>query len=167
MVSDSQRFSMPRNVQRVSFQRPTEIHAAEVWELIAKCPPLDRNSLYCELLLCTDFADTCVLAEHAGAVVGWMSAYRRPSEPSTLFIWQIAVHPEIRNAGVGKGLIISALNRPCCESVTHIKATVTLSNRASMSFFAGVARNLRAPIRQALCFDRDIHFKDSRRASIR
>ncbi|TIU42605.1 MAG: hypothetical protein E5W31_05070 [Mesorhizobium sp.] len=84
------------------------------------------------------------------------SAYRRPSEPSTPFI---AVHPEIRNTRVGKGLIMSALNRPSCESVTHIKATVTLSNRASNLLFAGVARNLRAPIRQALCFDRDIDFK--------
>ncbi|ESX45206.1 diadenosine tetraphosphatase [Mesorhizobium sp. LSHC424B00] len=143
----------------MTFRSPTEIDAAVVWDLIAKCPPLDRNSLYCELLLCTDFADTCVLAERAGAVVGWMSAYRRPSEPSTLFIWQIAVHPEKRSTGVGKGMIISALNRPSCESVTHIKATVTLSNRASKLLFAGVARDLRAPIRQALCFDRDFHFK--------
>lgn len=159
MVSDSQSFSLSRSDQlpRVTFRRPTEIHAAKVWELIAKCPPLDRNSLYCELLLCTDFADTCVLAERAGAVVGWISAYRRPSDPSTLFIWQIAVHPEVRNTGVGKGLITSALNRPCCESVTYIKATVTLSNRASKLLFAGLARSLRAPIRQALCFDRDIH----------
>lgn len=47
MVSDSQSFSLPRNVQlpRVTFRRPTEIHAADVWEVIAKCPQLDRNSL--------------------------------------------------------------------------------------------------------------------------
>ncbi|MER9774908.1 diaminobutyrate acetyltransferase [Mesorhizobium sp. M0220] len=161
MVSDSQCFSLPRNVPlpRVTFRRPTEIDAAVVWDVIAKCPPLDRNSLYCELLLCTDFADICVLAERAGAVVGWMSAYRRPREPSTLFIWQIAVHPEKRNAGVGKGLIISALNRPSCESVTQIKATVTLSNTTTKLLFPDVARDLRAPIRQALRFDRQAHFK--------
>ncbi|MFA1673262.1 GNAT family N-acetyltransferase [Rhizobium mongolense] len=140
MISDSQSLSLPRNVQlpRVTFRRPTEIHAADVWELIAKCP---------------------VLAERAGAVVGWLSAYRRPSDLSTLFIWQIALHLKIRKTGVGKGLIMSALNRPSCESVTHIEATVTFSNRASKLLFAGVARNLRAPIRQAVRFDRDIHFK--------
>ncbi|RWP02652.1 MAG: diaminobutyrate acetyltransferase [Mesorhizobium sp.] len=161
MISDSQRFSLPPTVRLsgVTFREPTEIHAADVWELIAKCPPLDRNSLYGELLLCTDFADTCVLAERAGEVVGWLATYRRPSEPSTLFIWQIAVHPNARNTGVGKGLILSALNRPSCESVTHVEATVTLSNRASKLLFAGVARDLRAPIRQAVRFDRDIHFK--------
>ncbi|WP_292254905.1 hypothetical protein [Mesorhizobium sp.] len=79
MVSDSQSFSLPRNVQlpRVTFRKTTEIHAANVWELIAKWPQLDRNSLYCDLLLCSDFADTRVVAERAGAVVGWLSAYRR------------------------------------------------------------------------------------------
>jgi len=161
MVSDSQSFSLLRNVQlpQVTFRRPTEIHAADVWELIAKCPELDRNSLYCELLLCSDFADTCVLAEHAGAVVGWLAAYRPPSNPSTLFVWQIAVHPEVRNAGLGKGLIDSVLDRRSCDGVTHINATVTLNNPASGLFFAAVARDLGAPIRQALRFDRQAHFK--------
>ncbi|MER9845603.1 diaminobutyrate acetyltransferase [Mesorhizobium australicum] len=159
MVSDSQSFSLPRSdlLPRVTFRRPTEIHAANVWELIAKCPPLDRNSLYCALLLCTDFADTCVLAERAWTVVVWMSACRRPSDPLTLFIWQIAVHPE--NTGVGKGLIISALNRPSCESVTQIKATVTLSNTTSKLLFAGVAQDLGAPIRQAPWFDHEPHLQ--------
>ncbi|WP_179295061.1 diaminobutyrate acetyltransferase [Mesorhizobium sp. WSM3868] len=143
----------------VTFREPTDIHAADVWELIGKRPPLDRNSVYCELLLCTDFADTCVLAVRDGEVVGWLATYRRPSEHSTLFIWQIAVHPEARGMGVGKGLIISALNRRSCDGVTHINATVTLSNTASQLLFAGVARDMRAPIRQAIRFDRDIHFK--------
>ncbi|MES0007816.1 diaminobutyrate acetyltransferase [Mesorhizobium sp. M0062] len=130
-----------------------------MWELIEKCPQLDRNSLYCELLLCSDFADTCVLAERAGAVVGWLSAYRRPRDPSTLFVWQIAVHPEVRNTGLGKGLIVSALNRRSCDGVTHINATVTLSNPTSGLFFSAVARELGAPIRQVLRFDRQAHFR--------
>ncbi|WP_083338540.1 GNAT family N-acetyltransferase [Ensifer sp. LCM 4579] len=109
MVRDSKSFSLPGDVQlpRVTFRKRTHNHAADVWGLIALCPQLGRNSLYCEFPLCTDFADTCVLDELAGAMVGWMPAYRRPSEPSTLFIWQIAVHPEIRNTGVGKSLIMS------------------------------------------------------------
>ncbi|MFB9984934.1 diaminobutyrate acetyltransferase [Mesorhizobium kowhaii] len=145
--------------ERVTFRKPTCNHAADVWALIELCPQLARNSLYCELLLCTHFADTCAVAERAGEVVGWLSAYRPPSEPSTLFVWQIAVHPAVRNTGVGKGLIVSALTRPCCKSVKHIKATVALTNNASNSLFATLARDLGAPIRQALCFDRDDHFK--------
>ncbi|RWM20560.1 MAG: hypothetical protein EOR73_13975 [Mesorhizobium sp.] len=113
MISDSQSLSLPRNVQlpRVTFRRPTEIHAADVWELIAKCPQLDRNSLYCELLLSSDFADTRVAAERAGAVVGWLSAYRRPSDPSTLLI---AISPIVRSinpAGIPAGLPINVQMR--------------------------------------------------------
>jgi diaminobutyrate acetyltransferase len=161
MVGNNHKLSLQSDRQsaRVTFRRPADNHAVDVWDLIALCPPLDRNSLYCELLLCTDFADTCVLAERAGVVVGWLSAYRRPSDPSTLFVWQIAVHPDVRSAGLGKQLIVSALNRPACEGVTHIKATVTLGNRASRLLFAAVARELGAPIRQALQFDREVHFK--------
>ncbi|MER8970661.1 diaminobutyrate acetyltransferase [Mesorhizobium sp. M0808] len=158
MADDRQRRSDGQS-ERVTFRKPAYNHAADVWALIALCPQLDRNSLYCELLLCTHFADTCTVAERAGEVVGWLSAYRPPSEPSTLFVWQIAVHPTVRNTGVGKGLIVSALTRPCCKSVTHIKATVALTNKASNSLFATLARDLGAPIRQTLWFDRDAHFK--------
>ncbi|MUT27171.1 diaminobutyrate--2-oxoglutarate transaminase [Mesorhizobium japonicum] len=164
MVSDPQKISLRSGgrLAGVTFRQPTDNHAADVWDLIALCPQLDRNSLYCELLLCTDFADTCVLAERVGEVVGWLAAYRPPREPSTLFIWQIAVHPKVRSIGVGKGLIISALNRLSCESVTHVEATVTLSNRSSKLFFASVARDLHAPIRTAARFDRDVDFKGQR-----
>ncbi|WP_168992117.1 MULTISPECIES: diaminobutyrate acetyltransferase [Mesorhizobium] len=158
MASDKQGRSHGRS-ERVTFRKPAYNHAADVWALIALCPQLDRNTLYCELLHCTHFADTCTVAERAGEVVGWLSAYRPPSEPSTLFVWQIAVHPAMRNTGLGKGLIVSALNRPFCESVTHIKATVALSNKASNLLFATLARDLGAPFRQALWFDHDAHFK--------
>lgn len=66
--------------------------------------------------------------------------------------------PKARSIGVGKGLIISALNLRSCDCVTHINATVTLTNTTSQLLFAGVAR-VCAPIRQAVRFDRDIHFK--------
>ncbi|WP_352487544.1 diaminobutyrate acetyltransferase [Mesorhizobium sp. M0051] len=158
MADDRQSGSYGQS-ERVTFREPACSHAADVWALIALCPQLDRNSLYCELLHCTHFADTCTVAERVGEVVGWLSAYRPPSEPSTLFVWQIAVHPAVRNTGVGKGLIVSALNRPCNKSVTHIKATVALTNKASNFLFATLAQELDVPIRQAPWFDRDAHFK--------
>lgn len=158
MAADKQGRSNGRSEQ-VTFRKPAYNHAADVWNLVGRCPQLDRNTLYCELLHCTHFAETCAIAERAEEVVGWLSAYRPPTEPSTLFVWQIAVHPAVRNTGVGKRLIISALNRPYCKSVTHIKATVALTNKASNSLFATLARDLGAPIRQALWFDRHAHFK--------
>ncbi|WP_352878282.1 GNAT family N-acetyltransferase [Mesorhizobium sp. M0959] len=132
MVHNSQRLSLRSDGQlaRGTFRKPTENHAADGWDLIALCPQLDHNSLYCELPLVTDFSGSCVLVEHGGAVIGWLSAYRRPSDRSTLFIWQIAVYPEVHSTDLGKEVIVSALNRPPCEGVTHIEATETLGNWA-------------------------------------
>src|SRR5690606_38843738 len=62
-----------------------------VSQLIASSPPLDVNSAYCNLLQCTDFSETCVLAERDGALLGWISAYRPPNAPELLFVWQVAV----------------------------------------------------------------------------
>ncbi|WP_425515196.1 GNAT family N-acetyltransferase [Mesorhizobium japonicum] len=141
MVHDRQRSSLRAGGQLalVTFRKPTWNDAADVWDLIALCPQLDRNSLYCE---------------------SSYSALISPTHAcSRILIWQIAVHPMVRSTGLGKELILSALNGPSCEGVTHIKATVTLSNRASKLFFAAVAKDLGAPIRQTLWFDRVAHFK--------
>jgi len=67
-----------------------------VHDLIARCPPLDRNSLYCNLLQCSHFAATCALARHDDTTVGFVSGYRPPSDPGVLFIWQVAVDSTAR-----------------------------------------------------------------------
>jgi L-2,4-diaminobutyric acid acetyltransferase len=71
-------------------REPTSEDGAAVWQLIKDCAPLDRNSLYCNLLQCDHFASTCVAAELDGDIVGWVSGYIVPDSPDTLFIWQVA-----------------------------------------------------------------------------
>src|SRR5690606_41246864 len=73
-------------------------------QLVKRCPPLDTNSVYCNLLQCTDFSATSIAAEHTdGELVGFISGYCPPSRPDTLFIWQVAVDDRMR----GQGLAIS------------------------------------------------------------
>src|SRR5690606_42164986 len=68
-------------------------------ELVARCQPLDTNSVYCNLLQCSDFADTAIAAEDAnGQLVGFISGYRPPSRPDTLFVWQVAVDASMRRS---------------------------------------------------------------------
>jgi L-2,4-diaminobutyric acid acetyltransferase len=89
-----------RNKARVLLRKPDATDGIRVADLVAICPPLNRNSLYCNLLQCTDFSDTCILAEKNGKAVGWISGYRPPNEPATLFIWQVAVHERARGLGL-------------------------------------------------------------------
>lgn len=140
------------------FRAPTAKDGAAVWRLVASCPPLDRNSLYCNLLQCADFSDTCLLAERHGRPVGWVSGYLPPDRPRTLFIWQVAVLPEARGLRLARSLILGLLDRPSCEAVDHVEATITAENEASWSLFASIADQLAAPFDHRVRFDGETHF---------
>ncbi|MGH8223754.1 MAG: diaminobutyrate acetyltransferase [Woeseiaceae bacterium] len=146
------------------FRRPKAADGPAVSGLIGDCPPLDENSRYCNLLQCSDFADTCVLVEDATGdgrrPLGWVSAYRRPREPQTLFVWQVAVHPDARGAALGRRMILSLLARQACSGVTAVKTTVTPDNHASRALFCKLAADLGAPMEERLHFDRQRHFED-------
>ncbi len=72
-----------------ALRKPAAKDGAEIWKLVRACSPLDENSMYCNLLQCDHFADTCVLADLSQEVVGWVSAYVMPNAPDTLFVWQV------------------------------------------------------------------------------
>src|SRR3546814_15402672 len=91
---------------------PKAEDGAAISKLIAACPPLDRNSAYCNLLQCSHFADTCIVAERDGYIAGWISGYRPPSEPDRFFIWQVAVSETARGAGLAGRMIDMLLARP-------------------------------------------------------
>lgn len=128
--------------------------------LIAGCAPLDRNSLYLNLLQCTHFAETCVLAEGDGqgeGPSGFVSGYVIPQRPASLFIWQVAIAAAARGHGLAKRMLLDLLDRPACSGVTHIETTITPSNDASWALFRSLARSLEAPLEQCVLFDRDQH----------
>lgn len=145
----------------VRIRRPTADDGAAVWRLIGRCPPLDSNSLYCNLLQCTDFADTSLLAERDGQLLAWVSAYRPPRAPDTLFVWQVAVDSAARGAGLGRRLVVRALTPASGGPVRFLKTTVTPANKASLAMFRRVAEDLGAPFDSHPHFDRIRHFGDT------
>lgn len=148
----------------LQMRRPTANDGHAVHELIGRCPPLDPNSIYCNLLQCTHFSETCVLATSSGAgssneaVMGFVSAYLIPKQPEALFVWQVAVAPEARNRGLGRRMLMDLLGRPVCEPVRYLKTTITETNDASWSLFEALARRFQAPLERQPLFDRERHF---------
>src|SRR5690606_16004247 len=98
MTSDTvDRTEKTHTDQTVTFRSPDATDGSDVYKLISRCQPLDTNSMYCNLLQCSRFAQTAVAAEMNGELVGFVSGYRLPQQPDTLFVWQVAVDKKARS----------------------------------------------------------------------
>jgi L-2,4-diaminobutyric acid acetyltransferase len=150
----------PRHSQTLSvaFRAPRACDGPAISRLIGDCQPLDTNSAYCNLLQCEHFADTCVVAEHDGNLAGWVSAYRPPSAPEAMFVWQVAVHHAARGTGLAGRMLDALIARPAAEGVTALTATITEENVTSWALFASFARRHGARLTRRSMFDRDAHF---------
>jgi len=140
------------------FRRPVATDGPAITALIAACTPLDSNSAYCNLLQCTDFAGSCIVAERGGDLVGWVSGYRPPVAPENFFVWQVAVSAPARGQRLASRMIDSLLFRPEQQGVTHLTTTITDDNGASWALFEGLARNWCVPLEKSVRFDRQTHF---------
>lgn len=147
-----------KDAKELTLRAPEREDGSDIWQLIRDCGPLDDNSMYCNLLQCDHFADTCVVAEFGGEIVGWVSAYVVPSEPDTLFVWQVAVDSKARGMGVAKRMLSELLERDCCSGVTTLKTTITKDNDASWALFNAFADRMDAPLEYDAHFKKDDHF---------
>ena len=121
--------------------------------LVRETEFLDANAVYTYLLLATHFSETCAVAERGGALLGFVSGYRKPLDPSVLFVWQVAVRPDARGQGVARRLITHILRRRVCADVCFLEATVTPTNDASWALFQRVAHDLGAHVQRGPGFD--------------
>lgn len=145
-------------IAAITLRRPTKDDGYRLHQLIAQCPPLDTNSIYCNLLQCSHFADTAVVAERAGDMVGSVTGYRLPARPETLFIWQVAVHEQARGQGLARRMLEAIVSREECRGITHLETTITADNAASWGLFRGFARHLGAEISWSEHFRQAEHF---------
>lgn len=143
---------------KITFRKPSPMDGAAIWRLIKRSRPLDQNSMYCNLIQCDHFADTCVLAEIDGEVAGWISAHIPPGEDDTLFVWQVAVAREARGCGLARRMLESLLEREECAGVEALKTTITRDNEASWALFTRFADRIGAPIDDEPHFISDEHF---------
>src|SRR3546814_5418131 len=115
-------------------------------------PILDTNSLYCNLLQCTHFAETCVLAERDGEISGWISGYRLVHDPEAMFVWQVAVHERARGRGLGVAMLTALFQFPAVFDAARLVTTVTPSHRGSRKMFATFARQQGLDLETRPCF---------------
>ena len=142
----------------IVLRQPRSEDGFRLHQLIAECPPLDPNSIYCNLLQCSHFASTGVAAELNGSLVGFISAYIPPQQPETVFVWQVAVHSDARGTGLGKRMLKEIVQRPACSDVRFMETTITEDNEASWGLFLSFARDLGAETERRVFFEKEQHF---------
>lgn len=131
---------------RVAIATPRVRDGAAIHHLLAQCKPLDLNSTYAYLLLCRHFRDTCVHAELNGRTVGFVSAYCPPEQADVIFVWQVAVAPELRGQGLARRMLHALLSRLALAPCRYLETTVSPSNEPSLRLFHRLARDLDMPI---------------------
>ncbi len=142
----------------IRFRKPASTDGPAITALIAACPPLDRNSRYCNLIQCAHFADHCIVVEKNGRIIGWVSGYRPPSDPAAFFVWQVAVSTEGRGQRLASRMIKELLVRPAQKGVKRLITTITADNDASWALFRGLARDWDAELERQPLFEREAHF---------
>jgi L-2,4-diaminobutyric acid acetyltransferase len=127
--------SHPTVVRPVQKQDGAALH-----DLIAACPPLDLNSRYAYLLLCHHHARTSVVAEVDGELIGAVTAYIPPTQPDTLFVWQVAVASASRGQQLGQRMLEYLLQETCVpHQLRWIETTISPDNAASHKLFTKFA----------------------------
>ena len=147
-----------KRVGKASLRKPTPTDGFALNQLVAASPPLDRNSVYCNLLQCTHFSDTAIAAELDDELVGFVSAYIPPAKSDTLFIWQIVIADAMRGQGLAKQMLMQLLRNLAPRKLRFIETTITPDNKASWGLFRSFARDLDTVLESRVFYARDSHF---------
>lgn len=135
---------------------PPEVgDGAALWRIARDSKTLDLNSSYAYLLWCRDFRDTSVVLRVDGAVAGYVTGYRRPNQPDTLVVWQVAIDGAQRGAGRASQLLDALVERLRPSGVRYLETTVTAANEPSNRTFTGLAKRWNADCERTELFTAD------------
>nr|WP_062049674.1 diaminobutyrate acetyltransferase [Bacillus sp. JCM 19034] len=140
---------------QVIYSKPTVEDGAGMWKVV-KESTLDQNSAYKYIMMCEFFAETCVVAKVADEVVGFLTAFIPPERQDVVFVWQIGVHSSQRGKGLASKMLEELINRPGCNDVKFVEATITPSNEASQALFRRLSTRFDTNCEVQECFSEDL-----------
>jgi len=122
-----------------TLREPVAEDGAEIWDLVRACKPLDENSMYCNLIQCDHFRETCVVAER---------------------VWQVAVAETARGTGLGRLMLGDLLSRAACRGVRRVQTTITADNEASWALFRRFAEARDGDFAFQAHYTQALHFRE-------
>lgn len=140
----------------ITLRTPIIADGPALWRMATDSVTLDVNAPYAYLLWCRDFAATSVIAEADGAPAGFITGYRRPDEPGTLMVWQVAVNAAHRGTGLASRMLDHLMAAGRADGVDHLETTITPDNAASRALFTAFARRWDAALECTELFGADL-----------
>jgi len=142
------------NKNDIVLRKPRKEDGKKIHKLVESTKVLDVNSEYLYLLQSTHFQDLCSVATYEDKVIGFVSGYIIPNEPSTLFIWQVAVDSDFRGNDLARRLIMEIIQREELN-INYLHTTVSPSNNASIRVFEKLAEHFKTNMKSAEFFTAD------------
>jgi L-2,4-diaminobutyric acid acetyltransferase len=135
----------------IRFDAPDASDGPALEALAREAGGLDVNSTYAYALWAKEFWQTSVTVRSDEALIAFLTAFRRPSAPDTLFVWQMAVDPAHRGARLGLRMLHELSSR--VPDATTLEATVTTDNHRSLTTFQRFADDRDGPLSIEPLFD--------------
>jgi diaminobutyrate acetyltransferase len=123
-----------------------------MWRIARDSQALDLNASYAYLLWCRDFAATSVVATVEDTPVGFVTGYRRPEQPGTLMVWQVAVDEAHRGRRIAHRMLDWLVDQSE-RRVLSLETTITPDNEASIGLFSQFAESRGANVMRQPFFD--------------
>lgn len=159
----------PRPLQNTELEitPPNLSHGGQMWQIAKDSQELDLNSSYMYLLFARDFSESSRVGIVDGMVVAFVLAYRRAEDPSCLFVWQVAVSPRYRGAGLARRMLDDLISSSTEgeHPIQSVETTVTEDNIASRRLFQRLAARWKTSIHTRSLFD-ESHFPDRHEAEL-
>lgn len=137
---------MKAQFMNIIIRPPCLEDGAAITRLVKESRTLDVNSSYLYFLLSEHFSDTCAVAQVGNKLVGFVTAYQLPKDPSVLFVWQVAIDPAMRGQGLAFSLLKELTQRSWFKQIKQVQCTISPSNTASNRLFAKLAQHFNSKI---------------------
>jgi L-2,4-diaminobutyric acid acetyltransferase len=154
--NDGKRNGGSGSAGRLEIDTPVVADGPAMYRITRDSGVLDVNSSYAYLLWCRDFARTSSVARVDGTVVGFVTGFVRPDAPDTVVVWQVAVDPSQRGAGVAGKLLNHLVDRVLARDVRYLETTITADNTASIKLFSALARDRATGMVRSALFTSDL-----------